>query len=271
MTRPFQRLWSDLKNYRLDLLQSSYKPNFFIRSRQKNSCPRPNAVDGSLIYKGDNEDPIRNQQSNINTRFPHGTEVRFDCLRTELEEIVDTEEISEESDDEENGDEIITFRKKRAIRAKTKTRKKPRNQSNRRRQQTTNAEGGGNVDRGYNTQTNLESSIEDGLKKVKYRSWKIVCNDGRWIGKFLGCDENGHPLLDDEAANVDFNPFNASCPYVKLPKDNLVAFHGDREITGGRLEDAEVPYQEYFEPGAELVFRCKDIGKDEMLIVFHYL
>ena len=157
----------------------------FIRSRKKDSCPRPNAVDGSLIYKGDADLPMKNQQSDSSTRFPHGTEVRFDCLRTELEEIVDTEEISEESDDEEIGDEIITFRKKRAIRAKTKTRKKPRNQSNRRRQRITNAEGGGNVDRGYNTQTNLESSIEDGLKKVKYRSWKIVCNDGRWIGKFL--------------------------------------------------------------------------------------
>ena len=111
-----------LENYRLDLLQSSFKPNFFIRSRKKNACPRPNAVDGSLIYKGDDEAPIRHQQSNSNTRFPHGTEVRFDCLRTEIEDDVEEEDniddkniLNDEYIEEENGDEIITFRLKRAI------------------------------------------------------------------------------------------------------------------------------------------------------------
>ena len=108
--------------------------------------------------------------------------------------------------------------------------------------------------------------IEDMLKKEKYRSWTIVCNDGKWIGRSLGCDENGHPILDDETAGVDYNPFNASCPYVNNPENNIVAFHGDREIKGsddqleGYVEGVTIPYKEYFEPGSELIFRCKDIG-----------
>ena len=256
------------------MLESSYQPNLFIRSRKKNACPRPNAVDNSLIYKGDADAPMQNQQSSSNTRFPHGTEVRFDCLRTELEEdvsveeeIIDGEEDTvDEYEEQEADEEVYNFRKKRAVRSKINKRKKPRKQKpgsrgGRRGPQTVDGDDKRNQNNAYGIQVDQGESIEDMLKKVKYRSWKIVCNDGKWIGKSLGCDENGKPLLEDEATGVDFNPFNASCPYVKSPGDNIVAFHGDREITAeGFLGGIETHYKEYFEPGAELVYRCKDIG-----------
>ena len=216
----------------MDLLESSYKPNLFIRSRKKNACPRPNAVDGSLIYKGDAEAPMLNQQDNSYTRFPHGTEVRFDCLRTEIEDNLEDESVIDEYDEDiidegddiinteeedfideyddteigdeyyEDDDEILNFRKKRAIKQRTKSRKKSNSKKNssRRRNQNVNQEGNNNQGTEYNNQVHggQGESVEDMLKKVKYRSWKIDCNDGSWIGKSLGCDENGNPLLDDE-------------------------------------------------------------------------
>lgn len=253
----------------MDLLESSYQPNLFIRSRKKNACPRPNAVDNSLIYKGDADAPMQNQQSSGNTRFPHGTEVRFDCLRTELEEdeeveeeiIDDEEDIVDEYEEEEDDEEVYNFRKKRAVRKMTRKKKPKNRKTNRRRQQTTHEDGKKSENNAYGIQIDQGESIEDMLKKEKYRSWKIVCSDGKWIGKSLGCDENGNPLLEDEITDVDFNPFNASCPYVKSPGDNIVAFHGDREITAeGFLGGIETQYKEYFEPGTELVYRCNDIG-----------
>ena len=273
----------------MDLLESSHQPDMFIRSRKKDSCPRPNAVDGSLIYKGNADLPMKNQQSDSSTRFPHGTEVRFDCLRTALDEEVildeegdylETEENVEENVDDgyledenydeypdvvDNDQDVYNFRKKRAIRAKTNKRKKSRKNSNRRRNKNRSGDNEDGTDDeeetdSYGNQISKEDAIEDMLKKEKYRSWKIVCNDGKWIGKSLGCDENGNPLLDDEAADVDYNPFNASCPYVKTPGDNIVAFHGDREVTEPQTDAVDAIYKEYFEPGAELIYRCRDIG-----------
>ena len=92
----------------MDLLESSHQPDMFIRSRKKDSCPRPNAVDGSLIYKGDADLPMKNQQSDSSTRFPHGTEVRFDCLRTALdEENVILDEEGDYLETEENVEENV--------------------------------------------------------------------------------------------------------------------------------------------------------------------
>ena len=80
------------------------------------------------------------------------------------------------------------------------------------------------------------------------RSWKIVCSNGRWVGLSLGCDENGQPQ------EVARGTFNASCSYSGPPPDsNVVGFFEDSQIAIGE----EVRY----EPGAELVFRCVDIGK----------
>ena len=207
----------------MDLLESSHQPDMFIRSRKKDSCPRPNAVDGSLIYKGNADLPMKNQQSDSSTRFPHGTEVRFDCLRTALDEEVildeegdylETEENVEENVDDgyledenydeypdavDNDQDVYNFRKKRAIRAKTNKRKKSRKNSNRRRNKNRSGDNEDGTDGeeetdSYGNQIRKEDAIEDMIKKEKYRSWKIVCNDGKWIGKSLGCDENGNPL-----------------------------------------------------------------------------
>ena len=271
----------------MDLLQSSHQPNLFISSREKNSCPRPNAVDGSLIYKGTADSPIQNQQSAGNTRFPHGTEVRFDCLRTAVEEedeeaeeedeeeVIDDGEISSDEDYEEEETEYVEepdtgaieyeFRKKRAIRQKTKKRKKSKSRnSSRRRNKMGNMDEDDNNPFGGNNRVDQGESVEDMLKKEKYRSWTIVCKDGKWIGRSLGCDENGHPLLDDEASGVDFNPFNASCPYVNNPENNIAAFHGDREVKGDN-GGSNILYKESFEPGSELVFRCNDIGNNKIV------
>ena len=252
-------------------------------------------MDGSLIYKGAADSPIQNQQSDGSTRFPHGTEVRFDCLRTAVEQVEPMSTVGEEptedddyienveygeevSDYEEDNAEYVEgeteigaveyqYRKKRAIRQKTNKRKKQKNRnSNRRRNHPGSLDEDEHDSYGGSNQVAKGEKIEDMLKKEKYRSWTIVCNDGKWIGRSLGCDEHGHPLLDDETSGVDYNPFNASCPYVNNPEDNIVAFHGDREIKAsddkpeGYVDGVTIPYKEYFEPGSELVFRCNDIG-----------
>ena len=53
--------------------------------------------------------------------------------------------------------------------------------------------------------------------------------------------------------------FNASCSYAgPPPESNVVAFYEEMEA----IRDAE----ERYEPGAELVFRCVDIGKQDYLL-----
>ena len=72
----------------------------------------------------------------------------------------------------------------------------------------------------------------------------------------LGCDASGRPLLEEENANYGVDtPFNASCPYMPALNhdNNVVAFHGDRQLPTTQLEDEDQP--ERFEPGAELVYR----------------
>ena len=64
-----------------------------------------------------------------------------------------------------------------------------------------------------------------------------------------GCDENGQP---QEMSKADFN---SSCPYSgPIPDGNIAAFYDFHEIMP---ESEEIRY----EPGAELLFRCVDIGK----------
>jgi hypothetical protein len=57
---------------------------------------------------------------------------------------------------------------------------------------------------------------------------------------------------------LDFSPFKPLSS-----ESNVVAFYEDRKLTGldsnGQVET--------FEPGAEVVFRCVDIGKIDHLIV----
>ncbi len=54
--------------------------------------------------------------------------------------------------------------------------------------------------------------------------------------------------------------FNSSCPFKPPAADStVVAFYEDRMLVAGS-EPAEGQL-EMFEPGAEVVFRCVDIGK----------
>ena len=77
------------------------------------------------------------------------------------------------------------------------------------------------------------------------RSWKIVCHNGRWMGLSLGCDENGE---------MSSPVFNGSCTFSgPAAGSHLVAFYDVLEVKG---HESNV-----YEPGAELVFRCVDIGK----------
>ena len=83
--------------------------------------------------------------------------------------------------------------------------------------------------------------------KAKQRSWKIICHNGRWIGFSLGCDKNG--------SEVSRPTFNGSCPFSgPLPESHLATFYDLSEVKSG---SEEVIY----EPGAELLFRCVDIGE----------
>ena len=95
-------------------------------------------------------------------QFPHGTEVRFDCVKTSLED-------PDDDSDEDEGNE------------------------------------------------------------VRMQSWKIMCEDGEWIGKYIGCNEDGTPMLNE--GDEDESKFNLPCEYVP-PEDpeesKRVAFFGDR-------------------------------------------
>lgn len=169
----------------------------------REGCDAPSKVNGTLIYLADSVEPLlfHHQTGAVSgnengIRFPHGSQVRFDC--------VPISPIDDDGDDE--------------------------GRENRR----------------------------------QMRSWKIVCEDGRWQGRSLGCDDRGRPLLDhddddhpddqgQDNNNQDDDDFNASCAYNPADKleSNIVAF----------LADKELKETEYLKPGAELVYRCVDIGE----------
>ena len=72
----------------------------------------------------------------------------------------------------------------------------------------------------------------------------------------MSCDEQGNPVIGNGLTSK--SSFNASCPFkAPIADDFVVAFFEDRRLTGldgnGQVE--------MFEPGAEVVFRCTDIGK----------
>ena len=56
--------------------------------------------------------------------------------------------------------------------------------------------------------------------------------------------------------------FNASCSYSgPSPDSNVVGFFEESEI--------QVDMEERYEPGAELVYRCMDIGQKFTIIIGH--
>ncbi|XP_023218660.1 sushi, von Willebrand factor type A, EGF and pentraxin domain-containing protein 1-like isoform X2 [Centruroides sculpturatus] len=75
-------------------------------------------------------------------------------------------------------------------------------------------------------------------------TWKIVCQDGDWVGGTYKCEAEQETIPLEERKNK-------SCIY-RNSEPHLVAFQGDRKITE---EFSEFP------PFTELIFRCRDIGK----------
>ena len=74
---------------------------------------------------------------------------------------------------------------------------------------------------------------------------QVRCEAAVWLGSFSPCSPAGHTLEEITAAGL-----NLSCVFAP-PGNNLVAFYQDVEV----VEEMAV------EAGAELVLRCRDIGK----------
>ncbi|XP_026477208.1 CUB and sushi domain-containing protein 1-like [Ctenocephalides felis] len=79
-------------------------------------------------------------------------------------------------------------------------------------------------------------------------TWRIVCEDGSWVGRSLNCDG------DDK---IDHTPVlsNGSCVF-RNNEPHVVSFYNDQEIRDEVVE---------FAPGSVLVSRCVDIGKYAMI------
>ena len=80
----------------------------------------------------------------------------------------------------------------------------------------------------------------------------------------MSCDDQGNPISGEElpvgGSGGGKSSFNASCPFKSPSADStVVAFYEDRRlVTGSDLPEVQL---EMFEPGAEVVFRCVDIGE----------
>ncbi|XP_060533491.1 sushi, von Willebrand factor type A, EGF and pentraxin domain-containing protein 1 isoform X2 [Cylas formicarius] len=79
-------------------------------------------------------------------------------------------------------------------------------------------------------------------------TWKIVCEDGSWIGRSLNCD-----IEDLMAAQMVSS--NSTCVF-RNQEPNVVSFYNDQKIKEEVVE---------FPAGAVLVSRCVDIGKYAMV------
>ncbi|XP_049790095.1 sushi, von Willebrand factor type A, EGF and pentraxin domain-containing protein 1-like [Schistocerca nitens] len=79
-------------------------------------------------------------------------------------------------------------------------------------------------------------------------TWRIVCEDGSWVGRSLNCE-------GDEAQDGHTEMKNSTCIY-RNTEPNLVSFYNDQHITEEVVE---------FPPGSVLVSRCVDIGKYAMI------
>ncbi|PRD33466.1 UNVERIFIED_CONTAM: hypothetical protein NCL1_17491 [Trichonephila clavipes] len=78
----------------------------------------------------------------------------------------------------------------------------------------------------------------------KKTTWKIVCQDGVWVGRPHNCEPRIHP------GPVDHNR-NKSCIF-RRPNPDVVAFVNDKKV---KVDSAKFP------AGTEVVYRCVDIGK----------
>ncbi|XP_044746690.1 complement factor H isoform X3 [Coccinella septempunctata] len=80
-------------------------------------------------------------------------------------------------------------------------------------------------------------------------TWKIVCEDGSWIGRSLNCES------EELAAHQTSPSSNDTCRFKK-EDDNIISFYNDQEIREDVVE---------FPAGAVLISRCADIGKYAMI------
>ncbi|XP_076260368.1 hig-anchoring scaffold protein isoform X2 [Rhynchophorus ferrugineus] len=79
-------------------------------------------------------------------------------------------------------------------------------------------------------------------------TWKIVCEDGSWIGRSLNCDV-------DELMHHQTILNNSTCVF-RNQEPNVISFYNDQQIKEDVIE---------FPAGAVLVSRCIDIGKYAMV------
>ncbi|XP_030753340.1 uncharacterized protein LOC115880296 [Sitophilus oryzae] len=79
-------------------------------------------------------------------------------------------------------------------------------------------------------------------------TWKIVCEDGSWIGRSLSCDV-------DELMHHQTVMGNSTCVF-RNQEPNVISFYNDQQIKEAVIE---------FPAGAVLVSRCIDIGKYAMV------
>ncbi|XP_068084486.1 sushi, von Willebrand factor type A, EGF and pentraxin domain-containing protein 1 [Anabrus simplex] len=79
-------------------------------------------------------------------------------------------------------------------------------------------------------------------------TWRIVCEDGSWVGRSLNCEGEDSP---DGPGLLR----NSTCVF-RNTEPNLVSFYNDQQITEEVVE---------FPPNSVVVSRCVDIGKYAMI------
>ncbi|KAL9706863.1 hypothetical protein quinque_010381 [Culex quinquefasciatus] len=79
-------------------------------------------------------------------------------------------------------------------------------------------------------------------------TWKIICEDGLWIGRSMNCE-------DDDPAYHRIPSANGSCVF-RNNEPHVVSFYNDLEIREDIVE---------FPPMTTIISRCVDIGKYAMI------
>ncbi|XP_035774232.1 sushi, von Willebrand factor type A, EGF and pentraxin domain-containing protein 1-like [Anopheles albimanus] len=79
-------------------------------------------------------------------------------------------------------------------------------------------------------------------------TWKIICEDGQWIGRSMNCE-------DDDPLFHRMPSANGSCMF-RNNEPHVVSFYNDLEIREDIVE---------FPPGTTIISRCVDIGKYAMI------
>ncbi|XP_058446633.1 sushi, von Willebrand factor type A, EGF and pentraxin domain-containing protein 1 isoform X1 [Malaya genurostris] len=79
-------------------------------------------------------------------------------------------------------------------------------------------------------------------------TWKIICEDGQWIGRSMTCD-------DDDPLFHRIPSANGSCVF-RNNEPHVVSFYNDLEIREDIVE---------FPPATTIISRCVDIGKYAMI------